>query len=211
MNIYHKINTVFKRDTAGKIIEGDWSQPEFEYLAYNMWTFTEKVDGTNIRIMWDGHLRFGGKTDNAQLPAKLVHTLNSTFNPPLFKDFDEICLYGEGYGAGIQKGGVYRPDQNFVLFDVKIGRWWLKREDVEKIGEHFCIDVVPVVGSGTLLECINKIKSGMKSTWGDFISEGIVARPQVEMMDRGGNRIIAKIKHKDFQGINNANPGHPSP
>lgn len=27
---------------------------EFDYLKDNTWIFTEKVDGTNIRIMWDG-------------------------------------------------------------------------------------------------------------------------------------------------------------
>ena len=31
-------------------------------------------------------------------------------------------LYGEGYGAKIQKGGGnYRADQDFVLFDVRVG------------------------------------------------------------------------------------------
>ena len=53
MKEYHKIQSVFKRDIAnGKIIEGKYSLPEFEYLKDNQWVFTEKVDGTNIRIIW---------------------------------------------------------------------------------------------------------------------------------------------------------------
>jgi hypothetical protein len=73
MNQYHKINSLYKRSPDGKkMLFGEYSQPEFEYLADNIWVFTEKVDGTNIRVMWDGtYLRFGGKTDNAQIPAKL--------------------------------------------------------------------------------------------------------------------------------------------
>lgn len=39
---------------------------------------------------------------------------------------------------------------------------------------------------------------GFKSTWGDFQAEGIVARPSVELKNRAGERIITKIKCKDF-------------
>ena len=31
-----------------------FSKPEFEYLAKSIWVGTEKIDGTNIRIGWDG-------------------------------------------------------------------------------------------------------------------------------------------------------------
>lgn len=67
MKEYHKINTIFKRDpeTRNKtLLEGQYSVPEFEYLANNKWIFTEKIDGTNIRVMWDGKkVTFGGKTE----------------------------------------------------------------------------------------------------------------------------------------------------
>jgi hypothetical protein len=39
---------------------------------------------------------------------------------------------------------------------------------------------------------------GVKSWWGDFDAEGIVARPQVELFTRAGHRIITKLKCKDF-------------
>ena len=51
---YPKIQTLFKRDDRNVIIEGDWSVPEFAYLADKPWRWTEKVDGTNIRLHWDG-------------------------------------------------------------------------------------------------------------------------------------------------------------
>lgn len=41
-------------------------------------------------------------------------------------------------------------------------------------------------------------RKGIKSQWGDFIAEGIVARPATELLTRNGERIITKIKHKDF-------------
>lgn len=207
MTEYHKIHTIFKRDMeqGGKhLLDGQWSLPEFGYLADNQWTFTEKVDGTNIRVMFDGErVSFGGKTDNASIPAKLVERLRERFpDGQRLKDVfgcANVCLYGEGYGAGIQKGGSYRSDQDFVLFDVKVGDWWLQRHDVWDVANKLCLEVVPEVGVGTLHKCIDIVRSGLMSTWGNFQAEGIVARPATELMTRGGQRIITKIKAKDFR------------
>lgn len=207
MKEYHKIQTVFKRDASTKenrIIIGDYTLPEFAYLAGNTWVFTEKIDGTNIRVMWDGvDVRFGGKTDNASIPVKLYDALNLQFaDTDLFRqkfDITPVCLYGEGYGAKIQKGGGnYRSDNGFVLFDVRIGEWWLQREDVEDIASHFLLDVAPIIGYGTLDDMVTMARTGIQSTWGDFQAEGIVARPSVELRTRNGQRIITKIKCKDF-------------
>ena len=209
MNEYHKIQTVFKRDMQknGKtLLEGQWTLPEFEYLAGNRWVFTEKIDGTNIRVMFKGGaVTFGGKTDNAQIPAQLVARLNDRFLP-MAAQLQEVfgcdaCLYGEGYGAKIQKGGSnYRPDQDFVLFDVRVGEWWMQRVDVEDIAEKLGVDVVPIIGEGTLHDAIAQAKAGIGSTWGAFQAEGIVARPKTEMNTRNGHRIITKIKCRDFVG-----------
>ena len=212
MKQYHKIQTVFKRDMENRgktLLEGQYSLPEFEFLARNQWTFTEKVDGTNIRIMWnDGSIQFGGKTDNASIPAKLVERLRERFaDDSGFRTcFDTceggVCLYGEGYGPKIQKAGSkYRNDQDFVLFDVKVGDWWLQRADVEDVAKKMGLDVVPILGSGTLAECIEVVRRGFNSAWGEFEAEGIVARPAVELFSRAGHRIVTKIKCRDFRSV----------
>ncbi|RLD52171.1 MAG: hypothetical protein DRJ05_17685 [Bacteroidetes bacterium] len=208
MNQYHKIPTVFSRDPETNyktLLVGQFATPELDYLQHNIWVFTEKVDGTNIRVIFnEGKISFGGKTDKAQMPASLVNKLNEIFLPQLetftelFKDA-EVCMYGEGYGPKIQKGGGnYRSDQSFVLFDIRIGEWWLKREDIEEIAKKFGLDVVPIIGEGTLKSMVEKAKKGFNSTWGDFAAEGIVARPKTELIARNGKRIITKIKFKDF-------------
>ena len=208
MSEYHKIQSIFKRDMSSKrktLIEGDWTLPEFEYLAGNVWSFTEKVDGTNIRVIFnDGCITFAGRTDDAQIPVQLVGRLNARFLPraaalgAIFAGGAAV-LYGEGYGAKIQKGGgSYRADQDFVLFDVRVGPWWLQRADVEDVAQKLGIDVVPVIGEGTLHDAVAWAKRGIRSTWGDFEAEGIVARPKTELNTRGGQRIVAKIKCRDF-------------
>jgi hypothetical protein len=211
---YHKIQTVYHRDLENNpkhLLEGHWSLPEFEFLANNNWTFTEKVDGTNIRICLDETLTFKGRTDAAQLPTKLFTALTSKFNQDklrgVFGETASVVLYGEGYGSGIQKAGkLYRADQDFVLFDVLVydsGNnnfpFYLERSNVEDIATKLGIDVVPIIGHGTLYDAIDMVKAVFNSTWGDFKAEGIVARPETELRNQRGNRIITKIKCRDFK------------
>lgn len=208
---YPKINTMFKRNMEGdkKIIEGDWADPVFEYLKDNEWEFTEKVDGTNIRVEWDGQdVFYGGRTDNAQIPNGVINRLNDLFYSvpakqrlkDVFPDGD-VILFGEGYGAKIQKGGGnYSKDQDFVLFDVLVGTYWLERHNVEDVARRLLLKSVPIIGTGTLQDAIDLVKNGKnKSGWGDFEAEGIVARTKVELFTRRGHRIITKIKAVDFK------------
>ena len=211
MREYPKIETVWKRDPSDKyrtLLEGLWATPELEYLKDNVWVFTEKVDGTNIRVMWDGQqVRFGGRTNNAQMPTFLLAKLQDLFlNEKLAECFGDaggqpVCLYGEGYGARIQKGGGnYIPNGvNFILFDVLIGNWWLRREDIEKLAVSLGIDVVPIVDTGPLEKAIRMVRHGQESALREGEAEGLVMKPVVDLWGRDGKRIVAKVKHNDFR------------
>lgn len=210
MKEYHKVQTLFKRDSkTKKIIVGDYSIAEFEFLKDNIWEFSEKVNGTNIRIMWDGtNITFDGKTDNAQIPIPLLSKLRELFEDKkeLFKEMfaeKSVCLYGEGYGRKIQeKGELYIPDRvDFILFDIKIEDWWLERANIEDIAKKLEIKVVPVIGEGALSDAVEMVRKGFKSQWGNFIAEGIVAKPKTELYTRKGERIITKIKYRDFKDL----------
>ena len=211
MREYHKIDTVFNRSTDGdkRLIWGDYRNATVEYLADNIWQFTEKIDGTNIRIHWDGHnIEIGGRTDRAQIPKHLMDYLSATFLTPEVEELFEqtygekdVMLFGEGYGAKIQNGGDYRSDVSFILFDVLIGDNWQSRELVETTAKMFGIDVVPIVLEGTIGDGIDYVMQHNNSTIGNAVMEGVVGRPKVEMKDRLGNRIIVKIKWKDFKNF----------
>lgn len=210
MQTYNKIETVFMRDTDGtkKLIEGAYRDETVKFLANSVeWEFTEKVDGTNIRVHWDGYrISFAGRTDKAEIPQHLLEKLNGIFiNTEIEELFEqtfgekEVILFGEGYGAKIQSvGKQYRQDVGFILFDVMINGNYQSRESVKKIAECFNLEIVPIILTGTIQQAVDFVKSNPKSTIGTAPMEGIVGRPKVELQDRTGKRIIVKIKSKDF-------------
>lgn len=212
---YHKIDSIYKRDMTkphAPFIIGQWADPAFDYLQNNQWEFSEKIDGTNIRAMFDGeNITFGGKTDKASIPAHLVNRLNELFLPhkdllketfkPKEGEKTDVCLYGEGFGFKIQGsvGGAYLgAEVDFCLFDVRVGNWFLQRENVYDIARKFGLKTPAAVGYGTLLEAVERVKKGFQSSFGNAEAEGLVLRPTVELRTRGGQRVITKVKTRDF-------------
>jgi len=211
-NLYHKINGPFKRDMESKtkhLLMWNWAVDEFEMLREIEWVGHEKIDGTNIRVMYDGlKVTFGGRTDNAQIPKPLLDFLEGEFTyDKMHYVFPEICeespvvVYGEGFGHKIQSGGKYVNGErlvSFICFDIKIGSWWLTDDAVKGISSKLGVEKVPLIRSGTLDELFDIVREGLKSKFGDFYAEGLVAKPKLQLFTRSGHRVITKIKHKDF-------------
>lgn len=203
---YHKIDTLFERQADFTV---DPTKLKKTVLAtISEWDVTEKIDGTNIRVMLgtDGSIKFSGRTDNAQLPADLLQKLFAMFPADKMRETfwingepTEAILYGEGYGAGIQKGGCYRPDKSFILFDVLVsGKWWLDREAVSDVAAKLSCDVVPYLGRMTLSQIVELVKAPFQSKIGTGQAEGIVGRPLETLFDKRGERLIIKLKTRDF-------------
>jgi hypothetical protein len=246
-NTYQKIQTVFKRDEKNVIMPYDeLTQPEFGFLRSLPWRCEEKIDGTNIRIEvkskveWDDPMEpsyvagiefsvdYKGKTDNANVPPKLMQHLTDTY--PAEKVLESLGLkrfipkeefadhkwqseqdvpecytiYGEGYGAKIQKaGGNYLSQSNgFIVFDVKVDDLYLLCSARDEIAAKLGAPVVPFIGMMTLDEAIDFVRTGFKSRVAenkDFMAEGLVIRNELGLKTRRGERIITKLKTCDFQ------------
>ena len=214
MRTYEKIETVFNRDIEGskQLIPGSFRNETVEFLQHNEWEFTEKVDGTNVRVHWDGHkVEFAGRTERAELPKNLLDALNEIFGTPEAEELceqtfgeKEVILFGEGYGGKIQGcGRGYRKEEWFVLFDILIGDNYQSREWVEKTAQMFGVQAVPILFSGSILDGVLFVCGHQKSVIAenDIYMEGIVGRPKVELKDRCGNRVIVKIKWNDFKDL----------
>ena len=209
---------------------GEWCDPVHEYLKDSLWYCREKVDGTNIRIdfgrnlvqtgqisgvsLWGlnedepAKITISGRTDNAQIPGPLLSRLEALFPLEKLTDyfgvpedvtFKDVTLYGEGFGAGIQKGADYGP-VDFILFDVKIGDFWLDEDNITGIAESLGIRRVPYM-TASLAEAI-RIVAGhiLESTLKEGEAEGYVCVPKVPLFNKWGERVIVKVKGVDFPG-----------
>ena len=215
---YQKIQTLFLRDDKNIIIPDQFTYSEFEYLKDNKWECTEKIDGTNIRIELyfctndlgerKVNVEYKGRTDKANIPEHLLNKLKKLFDSANWLevfDIDKgiVVLYGEGYGAKIQEGGNYiSSGVDFILFDVKVDKWWLQRDAVENIANKLNIKVVPLIGYMTIPEAVEYVKRGFKSTIAenkDYDAEGLVLKTPTGLLRRNGERLVTKIKTVDFR------------
>ena len=116
-----------------------------------------------------------------------------------------VVLFGEGFGPGIQKGGgLYSSTPQFILFDVKIGDWWLEYEKVSEISKQLNTLMVPSLGRKTLYEIVEYVKSKPLSIVAAVVNgkeklmEGIVATSTPLLLFRNGKPLKFKLKVKDF-------------
>lgn len=215
MDKYPKITTVYDRDPEtnhSTLLEGQFAAPEFEYLAGSEWVFREKLHGTNLRLVWRPEntvpVALYGRTEDSQVPSFLTDAIlnRDGLVERLREQFGDTpaCLYGEGIGEKVQKEGeFYRPgDHDFILFDVKVGGWWLKEEDVTDVAKGVALIRAPIVGTGTIYDAVDMVREGFDSRVADrdLTAEGLVLHPRIELFDRGGDRILTKVKHEDFSG-----------
>ena len=211
---YHKIVSPHLRNPETKRLMLDkFSTQEFEYLANTPWMWTEKIDGTNIRVIWDGYqASFAGRTDRAIIPPHLETYLGLKFGnreaETLFEQqFGEVpaVLYGEGFGAKINGGEKYCDTASFAIFDVRVGDLWLSRENVLDVAAGLGCQFAPRAfpsDNPSLNDVVEMFRTQtLTSFYGTFDAEGVVGYPVVGLLDRQGNRIITKIKSCDYLGL----------
>ena len=213
MKEYQKINNIFKFDEKYRNIVG--MNDTYQALKNIEWIGTEKIDGTNIRIYWDGHeIQIAGRNDKTKIPIHLMKYLSNLF---LTKEMEyvfeqmfeekETYLFGEGYGYKIQaNGNKYFEDRNsigFILFDVNIDGFDLTRENVDDIAEKLGLKSVPVVFKGTLDEAIEFVKEHHMSTLGGNTHEmeGLVLQPTIQLYDKNHKLIKCKCKYRDIAKV----------
>jgi hypothetical protein len=215
---YPSIETVFRRDPETKRL--DFNQiriPEAELV--NEWRLTEKVDGTNIRLIFteDG-LDVRGRTNAAKFKPSHLEYLNGLVDVEDAKDLLRhptrpdwnVTIYGELYGPGIQKGGDYRPDVGFRAFDIMYGgSIWGSPHDLAYVAYSLGIRLVPEIPGGVSLLRLPKTKQEMDALVGcsqvaaiehDNVirPEGFVARPPLPLLNARGDRVMFKLTYRDL-------------
>ena len=216
MKEYQKINNIFKFDEKYRTIVG--MTDTYQALRNIEWIGTEKVDGTNIRIYWNGYkIQIAGRTEKSQIPEHLINNLTSLFITQemeyVFEQMfgeKETYLFGEGYGYKIQANGdEYFEDRKsvgFILFDVNIGGFDLSRDNVNDIAAKLGLKSAPVVFKGNLNEAIKFVKKHNISTLGNGSHEieGLVLQPIIQLYDSKHKLIKCKCKYCDVIKLNNS-------
>jgi len=225
---YPKIDTLYNRGDDFKVIPDEDHLRLKEAALIRRWTVTEKIDGTNTRIIFEPNCMeggcatevigptvfYGGRTDKTD-PSMferlgLVDLFDKVFTvdklAAAFPDMDgPVVLFGESYGPKINGGGAYSSVPSFRLFDVLVGNWWLERSSVEDIAAQLDIKAVPVWGYKTGLGgIVELVRQGfpsfvsMEEGDGERMAEGIVARTEPLLLRRNGKPLVIKLKTKDF-------------
>jgi ATP-dependent RNA circularization protein (DNA/RNA ligase family) len=209
MNKYPKIETLFNRNDKFKVIEGDFRLPE--YAIINRWLITEKIEGTNIRLWFTkGEYKFAGRTDKAEFTVvqnAFLHDLCLGILPAVESLLEaygltSMTVFGELYGPKIQAGGNYSRSLEFRIFDIQVNdSKWLDQTQLNVNATVMGLDTAPILGVLSTQEAIEFAKTGFKSTFAlnpEYDAEGIVAKPLVPLYDNKGQRVMWKLKARDF-------------
>lgn len=204
--VYPKFYGPYERDKESKYL--DMNLPRDGVKPYmnrdTKWWVSEKMDGTNTRIIWDGYkLEVKGRTGGSHLQGYQTELLSELMQNGNYK-FDEtfgeqeVTIYGETLGGKIQKN-PHGVDPQFQAFDIKVGEVWLKYEDVRDISEKLGIGYV----EHKLFDSWNKVlmyfmyTARQRKENAEYF-EGLVAIPEHMPLTRTGERVITKIKVADF-------------
>lgn len=212
MKQYSKIETLFDRDGSFKVDTRRFRRIEYSFIT--SWDVTEKIDGMNVRIRYDkeGH-EFNGRTDAANLNKDMRAILGEVadnsdhYARDIMRDFslDSLTVFGELYGPKIQNGGRYGSSLAFAVFDMLINdSVWLDNKSVEFNCVRMGLDMVPNLGTMVTDDIVEMCRAGFVSVMSEdsvkngLIAEGVIAKPPVPLYTQNGDRVIWKLKHKDF-------------
>ena len=217
---YPKIRSLFKRDDHFKFTDQyisaslqEFSEQKFQWSCY------EKIDGTNIRIYCNyetNEFKYLGRTDKADMPTHLTPELDKMIesvksNKEAIKQALQsniFVLFGEGFGHKIQKGGLYLGKDtachifdSYIYYVTKEGHYkgfWLDEKRLDEILNILQLEKVPFIGHKTTAEAVEMAKKGFDSKYGTAKSEGLILKTHFPVFDSFGNRLIFKVKTKDF-------------
>lgn len=222
MKPYHSIETVFTRNKETNVLDfGTIRNSVNDFIPE--WTISEKIDGTNIRVVVTlAGVSIKGRTDNANINPDLIKAVEAHFDHArLLAYFTEyrgkelpeawsVTFYGEGYGAGIQKGGVYSATKKFRCFDLLLGEsWWTSDSEMRRICEELGIPAVPLLGITMVIpqtrdELLSLFWEGdsivarLDNGTTGVLPEGVVAKPLVPLFDTHGDRVMWKLTFREW-------------
>lgn len=178
-----------------------------EILLFKRCYALEKINGSSANISFHSSKDKLGLHVGGTSYESFVNLFNHDFLLSKFKELgvEDVVVFGEAYGGKMQgMSKTYGPHLQFVAFEVKIGKSWLKVPAANSICTSLGLDFVHWKEVSTDLEELDRERDAdsvqaMKNGMGEgHKREGIVLRPLIELTKNNGERIIAKYKRDDF-------------
>lgn len=202
---FPKIEGPFGRDPMDpKKINREWYRSELVgFLADKHWHAVEKIDGTNVRICWDGYrVSFLGRQDTSEWNKGLLDYLTTVYGNETFELILEdafggkpVMIVGEGFGGNIQKAGPGYGGFQFRAFAMWSPDIWWRLESVIHVCAQLGVPTAPEIITGTLDQIIGEVQDDyLVSRLGHPEPEGYVCRPVVDVFDQWGNPLMVKVK-----------------
>ena len=121
-------------------------------------------------------------------------------------DINSICIYGELYGGGIQKGMNYGSNNHqFKMFDISINGTYISYDFLKRISNKYNIPMVPILYNGPYSEEVIKEYTDGLTTVCDSEKlngfkgrEGIVFRSVKETVHPRHGRMVFKSVSVDY-------------
>lgn len=209
LETYQKIECPYIFDIETKKFKEVYLNPLVELLKDVKWLGSEKYDGTNIRVYYDGYrISFHGRNDNTNMPSEILDLLKKTFdNTEIIFEQNfgnkEVILFMECYGGkvlGSKRSHWYNDsDESLIGFDVMINGKYLDKRKIKPIFDLFNIKTVEFKIYNNLQEILDLVKE--ETFYQERYFEGIVATPIIPVYDENGNRIIVKVKCKMYRNM----------
>jgi len=161
---------------------------------------TEKIHGTNARVAYIDGERMAGSHNLRRKEGNNVYWMPFELDwvqsllGSLSESHKHVILFGEIYGAKVQKGFSYdvRDGVGFRIFDIMVDGNYLDFTEMIVLAHRHDAQLVPVLRVMPFsIEEVKSLANG-KSTIGDNIREGVVIRPVQERRDPKIGRVILK-------------------
>jgi Rnl2 family RNA ligase len=177
----------------------------------------EKIHGANFQVrITEDTITYGKRTSFLSSLENFYDHLNVVKRPEFVKLFtacqqhikdnpiDELVLFGEIFGQGVQKGVQYSDKKEILFFDIKSNGSYVSPIVFRSMMCGFDSSdlVVPTLGIAVnLQEAVNWKNDNSSLILGidDNVMEGIVIKPIKPMYTLQGSRVIMKSKNDIFK------------
>lgn len=197
---------------------------KYPELNLEKFIIQEKIHGSNFSIWFEKEeqnikIKFGKRTSfleetesffdwqNTVKKEKIQYLIKKVKEKMNTSNIQNIILFGELYGAGVQKGIYYSEEKNIKFFDMKIdGKYTSQSNFLDFFKELKCEDmIVPIIGyTNTLKEALdiktefNSLVSDKHFEELDNICEGVVIKPFDKIYTYNESIFYLKKKNEKF-------------